>query len=251
MEAGGYMRPVNAGMTWDIDDDLSLLSQKEAGWSITKMALVHGRTEGAITFRLDALDDPSHYAARRLAMRQKESRCDTLCNALQQVTIREENQNKSDEVQRYTEKHCGGGKRLYVLALEEGKYYVGTTRKTAQQRMSEHLNGGGTAWTERYKPVKIILEEAPYRPYSEDATTLLWMAVFGVDAVRGGQYSSLQLTEVQLMAIQHAITHDEDRCFSCGSKDHFALHCTSSSASSLTDKLEESIDESTASCTLI
>lgn len=46
---------------------------------------------------------------------------------------------------------------LYVLKLEQGKYYVGITSKTPEHRFKQHVNGfAGAAWTRQYKPLSIL-----------------------------------------------------------------------------------------------
>ena len=49
---------------------------------------------------------------------------------------------------------------LYVLRLEDGKFYVGITSKTPEVRMREHQNGVRAAyWTVKHKPIEIIYKE--------------------------------------------------------------------------------------------
>lgn len=44
---------------------------------------------------------------------------------------------------------------IYVLALRSGRYYVGKTANL-EKRLREHSEGRGSAWTRKYKPVKLI-----------------------------------------------------------------------------------------------
>ena len=44
---------------------------------------------------------------------------------------------------------------VYVLKLEHGKYYVGTS-KSPYKRITEHFNNNGSYWTKKYKPREII-----------------------------------------------------------------------------------------------
>lgn len=49
---------------------------------------------------------------------------------------------------------------LYVLRLQDGKFYVGITSKTPEIRMQEHLEGKRAAyWTAKHKPIEIIHKE--------------------------------------------------------------------------------------------
>ena len=85
---------------------------------------------------------------------------------------------------------------LYVLKLEQGKYYVGITAKTPQQRFLEHKNGYMAAqWTRKYKPLKIIdIKDLGYTEKSvseayENKVVRKYMKQFGHNNVRGGDLS--------------------------------------------------------------
>ena len=45
---------------------------------------------------------------------------------------------------------------VYVLALEEGKYYVGWTGDILR-RIGEHFDGRGARWTRLYPPISVLL----------------------------------------------------------------------------------------------
>lgn len=82
---------------------------------------------------------------------------------------------------------------LYVLKLEEGKYYVGITSKTPERRFRQHMNGTmGARWTRHYKPIKIYdskqlgsvsIDKA--QEY-EGKVTREYMKKYGDNNVRGG-----------------------------------------------------------------
>ena len=42
---------------------------------------------------------------------------------------------------------------IYVLLLEENKYYIGKSNNI-DNRLESHFNGNGSAWTKKYKPIK-------------------------------------------------------------------------------------------------
>lgn len=81
---------------------------------------------------------------------------------------------------------------LYVLRLEESKWYIGITSQSPERRFQEHLGGRKTYWTEKYKPLEIYdqkylgdlnLEEA--EAY-ENKVTREYMKAKGINNVRGG-----------------------------------------------------------------
>jgi len=82
---------------------------------------------------------------------------------------------------------------LYVLKLEQGKYYVGITSQTPEIRMQEHINHVRAAyWTMKYRPIALlhsedlgkITKEAAER--IESIKTQDLMAELGINNVRGG-----------------------------------------------------------------
>ena len=88
---------------------------------------------------------------------------------------------------------------LYILKLQDGKYYVGITAKTPQIRMNEHLNGVRTAyWTAKHKPIEIIHTEdlgrisARQAERRENKMVRACMKERGINNVRGGDLRSTE-----------------------------------------------------------
>jgi predicted GIY-YIG superfamily endonuclease len=86
---------------------------------------------------------------------------------------------------------------LYVLKLEQGKYYVGITSKTPEERFSEHKNKYMAArWTKKYKPLEIFYKqdlgfvEKEKAELFEDRVTREYMQKYGKQNVRGGDLTS-------------------------------------------------------------
>ena len=82
---------------------------------------------------------------------------------------------------------------IYVLELEDGKYYVGKTTQP-NFRIESHFKANGSAWTRRYKPVRVHQIIPNCDDYDEDKYTLMYMDQYGVDHVRGGSYVQVNLT---------------------------------------------------------
>jgi predicted GIY-YIG superfamily endonuclease len=82
---------------------------------------------------------------------------------------------------------------LYVLRLEDDKYYVGITSKTVEHRFMQHKNGfAGAAWTKEHKPISILdsrdlgyvtKDEAEYY---ENIVVRKYIHKYGIENVRGG-----------------------------------------------------------------
>jgi len=90
---------------------------------------------------------------------------------------------------------------IYVLALENNKFYVGITKETAR-RFAEHLSGKGSAFTRKYKPICIVYKRNTRTNYKVDAEkqenrfTIDLMMKYGVDNVRGGEYCAVKTETV-------------------------------------------------------
>jgi predicted GIY-YIG superfamily endonuclease len=82
---------------------------------------------------------------------------------------------------------------LYVLELEQQKYYIGITASTPEWRMQQHINGfAGARWTRKYEPLKIIeRRDLGITTYTdaeliENKATREYIKKFGLNNVRGG-----------------------------------------------------------------
>lgn len=81
---------------------------------------------------------------------------------------------------------------LYVLELVSNKWYVGTT-ENVPARFQQHKSGfGGSAWTKRYKPVRITetkqFSSTMDARNEETLYTCKLMMEHGVNNVRGGPF---------------------------------------------------------------
>lgn len=44
---------------------------------------------------------------------------------------------------------------IYILELENQKYYVGKT-ENPEVRIDSHFQGEGSVWTKKYKPIRVL-----------------------------------------------------------------------------------------------
>ena len=44
---------------------------------------------------------------------------------------------------------------IYILLLEHDKIYIGRT-SNFDRRYNDHINGTGSWWTKKYKPIKVL-----------------------------------------------------------------------------------------------
>jgi len=113
---------------------------------------------------------------------------------------------------------------IYVLKLEGGKYYVGKTNNPTF-RLEEHFDSNGSAWTMKYKPIEVFHLIPDCDDYDEDKYTRMYMDKFGVDNVRGGSWTKLELDNKTREVLTQMSKSTNDQCFRCGRTGHFSKQC--------------------------
>jgi hypothetical protein len=114
---------------------------------------------------------------------------------------------------------------IYVLKLQEDKYYIGKTYKLISERYIEHCKGHGSAWTRRFQPIEVIEEYNDVNEFEEDKITKIYMAKYGIDNVRGGAYCRMKMPNTLLKLLKREIWHAQHKCLECGSDKHFVAKC--------------------------
>jgi predicted GIY-YIG superfamily endonuclease len=123
---------------------------------------------------------------------------------------------------------------VYVLALEGGRYYIGRTKEVLSsspngdgqfRRFEQHLNGNGSAWTKKYKPIAIEKTLENVSIFEEDKVTKEYMDKYGIDMVRGGSYVQIELNEIQKRTLKAEMWAAKDLCNRCGRGSHFVKNC--------------------------
>lgn len=93
---------------------------------------------------------------------------------------------------------------IYVLKLEKRKYYVGLTRNDFQ-RLNQHKEGKGAAWTKKYPPVSILSVQSDLKPSDENKITLEMMKKYGIENVRGGDWYHIKLSPTKIKEVKSLI----------------------------------------------
>lgn len=116
---------------------------------------------------------------------------------------------------------------IYALQLESNKFYIGKTSRNegVDIRFQEHKSGQGSEWTKLYKPVSIIQSYEHDSTFEEDVLTKKYMIKYGIENVRGGSYTKIELDEWQIKTLEHEFKSVSDCCYKCGKKGHFATDC--------------------------
>lgn len=113
---------------------------------------------------------------------------------------------------------------IYILQLENEKYYIGKTNNL-QFRLDSHFNSNGSAWTRKYKPIKVLESIPDCDDYDEDKYTIKYMEKYGINNVRGGSFCEIKLSDNNVITLKQMINSVTDKCYICGKDDHFANAC--------------------------
>ena len=114
---------------------------------------------------------------------------------------------------------------IYVLKLEQEKYYIGKTNNP-QFRLDNHFTSNGSEWTKLYKPVFLLELRPNCDDYDEDKVTRQYMDKYGIENVRGGSFVSIKLNKSTIDHLQQMSNGTNNKCFTCGCIGHFTNNCT-------------------------
>lgn len=113
---------------------------------------------------------------------------------------------------------------IYILELANKKYYVGKT-VNPDFRLDQHFNSDGSAWTRKYKPIKVLELIPGCDNFDEDKYTLKYMESHGITNVRGGSFCQIKLSDDNISTIKQMLSGSTDLCYICGESGHFASAC--------------------------
>lgn len=119
-------------------------------------------------------------------------------------------------------------KSVYVLELENGRVYVGSSANV-NRRIQQHMSGCGSAYTRVYKPTGVQLPRLGNICGDGDAAerdeTLRYMSQRGIPFVRGWKFTQVVMSEAEFAEAEANIRELHDLCRRCGYKGHFVSQC--------------------------
>jgi hypothetical protein len=92
-------------------------------------------------------------------------------------------------------------------------------------RLTDHAEGTGSEWTRIFPIQGELAVRHNQDRLDEDKWVLKMMQAYGIDNVRGGQYSQVVLSADDRRQINRAFVGANDLCFACGSISHFVQNC--------------------------
>ena len=114
---------------------------------------------------------------------------------------------------------------IYILLLEQNKYYVGKT-DNPRFRIKSHFKENGSAWTKKYSPLKLLELIPNCDNFDEDKYTKIYMNKYGINNVRGGSFCQIELDKRTYEILQKMIFSATDKCYLCGKEGHFIDKCS-------------------------
>ena len=93
------------------------------------------------------------------------------------------------------------------------------------KRFEEHKSGSGSAWTSKYKPVRMIAVRDLKDHHDENNVTKDLMKKHGINNVRGGSYTQVNLSDDVESMLQKEMMGNADVCYKCNLAGHFANQC--------------------------
>lgn len=128
------------------------------------------------------------------------------------------------------------GPGVYVIQLDNGKYYVGqavNVRKRVEEHRSKQYSAAFVSANFKKGNNIVYLEPQTYFPndlnHWEKQETLLAMLKFKFENVRGGPFCQIQLKDKHLYHIKGELVHQMTVCHKCGRKGHMGQYCKETS----------------------
>lgn len=117
---------------------------------------------------------------------------------------------------------------VYTLLLKNGVYYVGrSTRQEVDYRIEQHRIGHvkSAVYVKKHGFDKVVEIEYCDSPHQELIKFLQLVETHGAELVRGSIYCREKHGQKDLDEITRILRGSADKCYRCGSDQHFVAHC--------------------------
>ena len=99
--------------------------------------------------------------------------------------------------------------KAYVIECVDNHFFVGVT-DCLTDIWFHHINGIASIWTQIHKPLRVVTVISEAETHDEFSLIKLYMARFGIEKVRGGNYCQLTLSPTQISDLKESIRQDKD-----------------------------------------
>ncbi len=114
---------------------------------------------------------------------------------------------------------------IYILQLEQGKYFVGGTHNP-EFNLHKHFDPTGSQWTLTYPPISLLYLITDCDEYDEDKYVRKYMDQYGIDNVRGGSFCEEVLPESSIAILGKMKNTCDNICSNCKQMGHYSEYCT-------------------------
>lgn len=202
----GVQKNINHSRYWTSREEKDLLDEIDKH-TLDELAKIHGRTKGAIKAKLQRIYMGS--AEKKIPNTQIKKFVGI--NNIKNYSITKNTMN-NDTL------------NIYIIKCQHNKYYIGKS-KNLENRILEHFQEIGSAWTGLHKPIEVVEIIKNADIFDEDKYTKIYMAKYGIDNVRGGSYVQISLSTDVKKYLEKEINSTYDYCHRCGRADHFINKC--------------------------
>lgn len=114
---------------------------------------------------------------------------------------------------------------IYVLELENGKYYVGYIERKQEEKIDEYVTEEKNEWIKIHNPVRVLYNVSGTKSDVNELTLKL-MREKGYDNVRGGKWSLVKLHFPPKQLYQNKMQNfGRLFCNRCGRNNHVSETC--------------------------
>lgn len=191
---------------WTLHEERNLLDKIDKH-TLDELAKIHGRTKGAIEAKLKKIYMES------IEKNNPNTQIEKLINVKNIKKYSVAKKDVRDDTL-----------SIYIIKCQHDKYYIGKS-KNLENRILEHFQEIGSAWTSLHKPIEVIETIKNADSFDEDKYTKIYMAKYGIDNVRGGSYVQISLDLDVKKYLEKEINSTYDYCHRCGRTDHFINRC--------------------------